>query len=59
MKRGAAKKKGRGFDSTGQKSAIREFESLPGDDSVAGAPQRSVEVNIYLQIYIRIYPRVG
>jgi hypothetical protein len=39
MKKVAAKKKGRGFDAGGQKSSVREYESLGGEGD-AGAPQR-------------------
>lgn len=44
MKKGAAKKKGRGFEEAGsQKSTVKVYESLE-DDTGSGGPQRSVEV---------------
>lgn len=43
MKKGAAKKKGRGFEEAGsQKSTVKVYESLE-DDTGSGGPQRSVE----------------
>ena len=43
LKKGVAKKKGRGFgDAGGEKRTVKQYDTL--DDDGQGGPQRSVEV---------------